>query len=45
MKTIKAVLLLAYAMLASGCNTMDGLGKDLRTLGDTISGKAAENKK
>ncbi len=44
MKALNAVVLVAFALLAGGCNTMDGLGKDLRALGDTISGKAEQKK-
>jgi predicted small secreted protein len=44
MKTLNLLLLLAYAMLAAGCNTMEGLGKDITLLGDKITGKAQEEK-
>ena len=45
MKALKLLVLIGYATLLFGCNTMDGLGKDLRILGDKISGKAEEAKK
>ena len=44
MRTLNLLLLLAYAILASGCNTMEGLGKDVTILGDKITGKAQEEK-
>jgi predicted small secreted protein len=44
MRTLNLLLLLAYAMLASGCNTMEGLGKDISILGDKITGQAQQEK-
>ena len=35
-------LVLAFAVLAAGCNTMSGLGKDVSKLGDKIEQKADE---
>ena len=37
-------LVLAFAVLAAGCNTMSGLGKDVSKLGDKIDQKADEHK-
>lgn len=41
-------ILIALATLAAlglaGCNTAEGLGKDLQILGDKIEGKAKEKK-
>lgn len=31
------------ALLMVGCNTMEGLGKDIQGLGRTLEGKAADN--
>lgn len=30
--------------LTAGCNTMEGLGEDIRSLGNAIEGSANENK-
>jgi predicted small secreted protein len=39
------VLVLATGILAlSGCNTMEGFGKDLKTVGSKIEKKAEEKK-
>jgi predicted small secreted protein len=39
------VLLLTAGVLAlSGCNTMEGFGKDLKTVGSKIEKKAEEKK-
>ena len=40
MRNLTMLVLLAYAMLLAGCNTMQGLGKDLSTLGNKIEKKA-----
>jgi predicted small secreted protein len=42
----RVLIVLAVAGLLSlaGCNTMEGLGKDLRTLGGNIEKKAEEKK-
>lgn len=37
-------LLLVFAMVAVGCNTMEGFGKDVSKLGDKIEQKADEHK-
>jgi entericidin A len=41
---VSLALLLASAVLLSACNTMEGLGKDTRKLGEKIEDKAARNK-
>lgn len=47
--TLKASLLAAIGagvvLSVSGCNTMEGLGKDVSKLGDKIEQKAEEKKK
>lgn len=41
-RVIKMVLLLVLAaVVLGGCNTMEGLGKDVQKLGDKIEDKAA----
>jgi predicted small secreted protein len=44
MKTLNLLLLLACALLAAGCNTIEGLGKDISILGDKITGQAQQEK-
>jgi len=41
MKLIARIVLLMTVTLA-GCETMEGIGKDLQNLGDTIEKKAKE---
>ncbi len=38
------VLAATFLLALAGCNTMEGLGKDLRTLGGNIEKKAEEKK-
>ena len=54
MKKVIALILLKVALVMSaagmvlnlsGCNTMEGLGKDVSKLGDKIESKAEEKKK
>lgn len=35
-----ALLMLAWAMALAGCNTMEGLGKDIQKAGETLEKKA-----
>ena len=42
---IALVLAASFAMLATGCNTMQGLGRDVEKGGDKIQKEAIENKK
>ena len=44
-KRVLIVLAVAILLTLAGCNTMEGLGKDLRTLGGNIEKKAEEEKK
>ena len=44
MRNLTLLVLLTYAMLLTGCNTMQGLGKDMSTLGNKIEKKAEERK-
>jgi len=45
MKTlITALAALAALFLLAGCNTMEGLGKDIKTAGDSIENAAKKNK-
>jgi predicted small secreted protein len=44
MKSFKLLLLIAYAATAAACNTFEGIGKDISTLGNKIEGKADEKK-
>jgi len=44
MRNLTLLVLLAYAMMLAACNTMEGLGKDLSTLGNKIEKKADEKK-
>ncbi len=37
-----AFLVVAAAVLATGCNTVSGLGNDLQVLGGAVAGAAAE---
>ena len=50
MKTIRtelklAALMLAFAGVLSGCNTVEGAGKDIQAGGTKIKEEAKENKK
>jgi predicted small secreted protein len=44
MKRVLVVMLLVGAVGLAGCNTMEGLGKDLKALGGKIENKAEEKK-
>ena len=44
MKILALLVLVAYATLLTGCNTMEGLGKDVQKLGDKIERKAEEKR-
>lgn len=37
-------LLAGLLALTAGCNTMEGVGEDIRSLGQAIEGSAKENK-
>jgi predicted small secreted protein len=42
MKTL--VTLIASLFLLTACNTMEGLGKDIKTAGDSLENAARKNK-
>ena len=44
MKKLMAVLMVLAMGILAGCNTMEGLGKDLKALGGKIEDKAEEKK-
>ena len=44
-KSIRSLLLAVLAvLLMQGCNTMEGLGKDIETAGDKLENAAKTNK-
>jgi len=43
-RRMTALLCLASVVALAGCNTMEGLGKDLQILGGKIEDKAEEKK-
>jgi len=43
-RRMTALLCLAALVALAGCNTMEGLGKDLKALGGKIEDKAEEKK-
>lgn len=45
MKTIGLALLVALGLALGGCNTVEGMGKDLKALANKIDGKPAEQQK
>ncbi|MCR2746820.1 entericidin A/B family lipoprotein [Limnobacter parvus] len=45
MKIISALLLALSALSLSACNTVEGVGKDLKAGGEAIERTAEENKK
>ncbi len=44
MDRVIAVFLTVGILALSGCNTMEGFGKDVKKVGSTIEKKAAEKK-
>ncbi|HEY1329025.1 MAG TPA: entericidin A/B family lipoprotein [Casimicrobiaceae bacterium] len=44
MKLVAFALLCAVALASAGCNTVEGVGKDIKATGNTIE-KAADNAK
>lgn len=44
MKTFTAVLFTALALLASGCNTIQGAGKDVKATGQAVENAADKAK-
>ncbi|MDG4867260.1 entericidin A/B family lipoprotein [Guyparkeria sp. 1SP6A2] len=43
-RLISITFLAGLLTLTAGCNTMEGLGEDIRSLGNAIEGSANENK-
>jgi predicted small secreted protein len=41
---VPVLLVLAAALVLAACNTVEGLGKDTKKLGEKIETKAADNK-
>ena len=44
-RLIALVLAASFAVLATGCNTMQGLGKDVERGGEKVQKEAIEHKK
>jgi predicted small secreted protein len=44
MRKIIACAALAGALLASACNTVEGVGRDVSSAGDTVANAADDNK-
>lgn len=44
MKKLCLLMVVAYAAMLTACNTMEGLGKDVQTLGTKIERKADEKR-
>lgn len=44
MKKLCVLMVVAYATTLTACNTMEGLGKDVQTLGTKIERKADEKR-
>jgi entericidin B len=44
MKTLSAVLFSAIALLAAGCNTIEGAGKDVKATGQAVENAADKAK-
>jgi predicted small secreted protein len=43
-RIVPVLAVTAAALVLAACNTMEGLGKDTRRLGEKIETKAADNK-
>lgn len=44
MRKLLACIVLAGAMLASACNTIEGMGRDVASAGDTVANAAHDSK-
>ena len=44
MKALTAMLLCAFALLAAGCNTVEGAGKDVKATGQAVENAADKSK-
>ena len=42
-RLISATFLAGLLALTAGCNTMEGLGEDIKSLGSAIEGEASNN--
>ena len=45
MKTISLALVAALGLVLGGCNTVEGMGRDLKALANKIDGKPADQSK
>ncbi len=43
MQKLFAVLIAAYVLVLSGCNTLEGFGEDVEAAGDAIDDKASDD--
>jgi len=43
-RLITTTVLAGLVTVLAGCNTMEGLGEDLRSLGSSVEGAASKNK-
>ena len=43
-RLIAATFLAGLVTLTAGCNTVEGIGEDLKSLGDSVEGAASKNK-
>lgn len=42
--SIKGVVVVSLLMMLCGCNTMEGLGRDVKKSGESLEGAAGRNK-
>lgn len=42
---MKLIYAIAFLLILSGCNTMQGIGRDIRGAGNAIDGAAGDTKK
>lgn len=45
MKTMALILSFCLTLVLAGCNTMEGIGKDVEAAGDAIENSAKDNKR
>lgn len=41
MQKLLSILMAAWLLMATGCNTMEGFGEDVESAGDAVEDKAA----
>jgi len=41
---LTAMLLVSFTLVCGGCNTIEGVGRDVSAAGDTVSGAARETR-